>query len=72
MTATYTFDGPERLAHRLAPYSGDQRMVFGASTYRELVQMLDGNTNGINVPVAWASVCATSPPPWSPPDSGPP
>ncbi len=32
--------GPELLAHRLASYAGEQRMVFGATTYREFVQML--------------------------------
>ena len=33
--------GPELLEHRLDQYSGDVRMVFGATTYREFVQMLD-------------------------------
>ena len=32
--------GPEFLDHRLAQYSVDQRMVLGANTYREFVQML--------------------------------
>ncbi len=31
MTATYTFD------HRLALYSTEQRMVFGANTFRLFV-----------------------------------
>ncbi|ACU70649.1 bifunctional deaminase-reductase domain protein [Catenulispora acidiphila DSM 44928] len=32
--------GPELLAHRLDVYRGDQRMVFGATTYRDFVGML--------------------------------
>jgi dihydrofolate reductase len=32
--------GPEWLDHRLGLYSAEQRMVFGANTFREFVQML--------------------------------
>jgi dihydrofolate reductase len=32
--------GPELLAHRLGLYSGETRMVFGATTYRDFVDML--------------------------------
>ncbi|GAA3201335.1 dihydrofolate reductase family protein [Actinocorallia longicatena] len=32
--------GPEFLAHRLAQYREDQRMVLGATTFREFVEML--------------------------------
>ncbi|WP_375424629.1 dihydrofolate reductase family protein [uncultured Friedmanniella sp.] len=32
--------GPEFLAHRLAVYDGDQRMVFGATTFGMFLQML--------------------------------
>jgi dihydrofolate reductase len=32
--------GPELLDRRLAVYSPDQRMVFGANTYRDFVEML--------------------------------
>ncbi|WP_262849525.1 dihydrofolate reductase family protein [Mumia quercus] len=32
--------GPELLEHRLAQYDGDQRLVLGANTYREFVQLL--------------------------------
>jgi dihydrofolate reductase len=32
--------GPELLDHRLAVYDTEQRMVFGASTYRAFAQML--------------------------------
>jgi dihydrofolate reductase len=32
--------GPELLDHRLALFESEQRMVFGANTYREFVEML--------------------------------
>ena len=32
--------GPELLEHRLAVYGDEQRMVIGATTYREFVAML--------------------------------
>jgi dihydrofolate reductase len=36
--------GPELLDHRLALYSGEHRMVFGAKTYRLFAQMLASST----------------------------
>ena len=36
--------GPEFLDHRLALYSAEQRMVFGANTYRQLAQLLGSST----------------------------
>jgi dihydrofolate reductase len=36
--------GPELLDHRLAVYDPQQRMVFGANTYREFVAMLGPGT----------------------------
>jgi dihydrofolate reductase len=36
--------GPELLDHRLALYDPDQRMVFGANTYRAFAQMLASST----------------------------
>jgi dihydrofolate reductase len=36
--------GPELLDHRLAQYREEQRMVFGANTYRAFVQLLASNT----------------------------
>ncbi|MEV5912734.1 deaminase [Streptomyces sp. WAC 01325] len=36
--------GPELLEHRLALYDTEQRMVFGANTYRAFVQILASNT----------------------------
>ena len=37
--------GPELLDHRLALYGEEQRMVFGANTYRAFVQMLASGTD---------------------------
>lgn len=37
--------GPELLARRLDIYEADQRMVFGANTYRLFVQLLDSGTD---------------------------
>jgi len=36
--------GPELLDHRLALYSEEQRMVFGANTYRAFARMLASST----------------------------
>ena len=36
--------GPELLEHRLAVYDQEQRMVFGANTYRAHMQALDSST----------------------------
>lgn len=36
--------GPELLEHRLALYAGEQRMVFGATTYRVFTQLLAEGT----------------------------
>jgi hypothetical protein len=36
--------GPELLAHRLASYGEDQRMVLGANTFRAFVGMLATST----------------------------
>ena len=45
--------GPEFLDHRLASYSEEQRMVLGANTFREFVQMLGPGTgeSGVADPV---------------------
>jgi dihydrofolate reductase len=47
--------GPELLDHRLAEYSADQRMVFGANTYREFVQMLGTSDEGSEVFDPWVT-----------------
>jgi len=36
--------GPELLDRRLAVYDAEQRMVFGASTYRQFVRLLASGT----------------------------
>jgi dihydrofolate reductase len=45
--------GPELLDHRLALYGEEQRMVFGANTYREFVQMLGSSTEESDVGDPW-------------------
>ena len=47
--------GPELLDRRLALYSEDQRMVFGATTYREFVQMLASSTEDSDVRDPWVT-----------------
>ena len=44
--------GPELLDHRLALYDAQQRMVFGANTFREFVRLLGSSTEGTDVD-AW-------------------
>ena len=45
--------GPELLDHRLAVYGGEQRMVFGANTFRAFVQMLASSTEDSGVRDPW-------------------
>jgi dihydrofolate reductase len=45
--------GPELLDHRLAVYGPEQRMVFGANTYRQFAQMLGTGESGVGDP--WVS-----------------
>jgi len=47
--------GPELLAHRLAVYNAEQRMVFGANTYREFVQLLAASTQRSEVGDPWVT-----------------
>jgi dihydrofolate reductase len=47
--------GPELLAHRLASYGGEQRMVFGANTYRLFARMLASSTESSDVRDPWVS-----------------
>ena len=47
--------GPELLDHRLALYGGQQRMVFGANTYRAFAQMLASSTEESEVRDAWVT-----------------
>jgi dihydrofolate reductase len=45
--------GPELLDHRLASFEEEQRMVFGATTYRQFVQMLGASTDDSGVGDPW-------------------
>jgi dihydrofolate reductase len=47
--------GPELLDHRLALYDQEQRMVFGATTFRDFVQMLASSTEESEVRDPWVT-----------------
>jgi dihydrofolate reductase len=47
--------GPELLDHRLALYGTEQRMVFGAHTFRAFVQMLAASTEDSDVRDPWVT-----------------
>src|SRR5947207_12494110 len=47
--------GPELLDHRLSLYDSEQRMVFGASTYRAFAQMLASSTEESEVRDPWVT-----------------
>jgi dihydrofolate reductase len=47
--------GPELLDHRLGVYSQEQRMVFGANTYRAFAQMLASSAEGSDVRDPWVT-----------------
>ncbi|MFH9241611.1 dihydrofolate reductase family protein [Streptomyces anulatus] len=47
--------GPELLDRRLSLYGEDQRMVFGAHTYREFVRLLGPGTKEAGVGDAWVT-----------------
>ena len=47
--------GPELLAHRLALYSQEQRMIFGANTYRMFAQMLADSGEKSDVRDPWVT-----------------
>src|SRR5438477_1355434 len=47
--------GPELLDHRLALYSEEQRMVFGANTYRLFAEMLATSTEESEVRDPWVT-----------------
>src|SRR5919201_6483583 len=47
--------GPELLGHRLALYSAEQRMVFGANTYRLFVQMVNESNEESDVRDPWVT-----------------
>ncbi|MFJ4103918.1 dihydrofolate reductase family protein [Amycolatopsis japonica] len=47
--------GPEFLEHRLALYSEDQRMVFGATTFRTNMEMLNAEIPDVEALDPWVS-----------------
>jgi dihydrofolate reductase len=47
--------GPELLDHRLALYGAEQRMVFGANTYRAFARMLGSSTEESEVRDPWVT-----------------
>src|SRR5918999_5696286 len=47
--------GPELLDHRLALYGAEQRMVFGANTYRAFARMLASSTGESEVRDPWVT-----------------
>jgi dihydrofolate reductase len=47
--------GPELLDHRLALYRPQQRMVFGANTYRQFARMLAPSADGAEVGDPWVA-----------------
>ena len=47
--------GPELLDRRLALYSAEQRMVFGANTYRAFAQMIAASTEDSDVRDPWVT-----------------
>ncbi|MFJ6805352.1 dihydrofolate reductase family protein [Streptomyces anulatus] len=47
--------GPELLDRRLSLYGEDQRMVFGAHTYREFLRLLGPDTRESGVGDAWVT-----------------
>ncbi|MBW8801621.1 MAG: dihydrofolate reductase family protein [Streptomyces sp.] len=47
--------GPELLDHRLALYREEQRMVFGATTYRAFAQMLAESTEDSDARDPWVT-----------------
>lgn len=53
--------GPELLDRRLSLYGEDQRMVFGANTYREFVRLLGPSTKESGVGDAWVTRMRTLP-----------
>jgi dihydrofolate reductase len=53
--------GPELLARRLSLFDEEQRMVFGATTYRQFVEMLGASTEEYGVGDPWVQRMRTMP-----------
>src|SRR5690348_873781 len=56
--------GPELLDHRLAVYDTEQRMVFGANTYRAFAQMLASSTEESEARDPWVTQMRSLPARW--------
>ncbi|GAB3679264.1 dihydrofolate reductase family protein [Angustibacter aerolatus] len=53
--------GPELLAHRLAQYEAEQRLVLGAITFRQFTQMLADSTEDSDVRDPWVTAMRALP-----------
>jgi dihydrofolate reductase len=53
--------GPELLDHRLGLYGSEQRMVFGANTFRAFVEMLAASTEDSDVRDPWVTRMVNTP-----------
>ncbi|MBE2316704.1 dihydrofolate reductase family protein [Solirubrobacter sp. CPCC 204708] len=53
--------GPEFLAHREAMYDAEQRMVFGAKTYKQYVEMLGASAPDPLLSAGWITRMRNSP-----------
>ena len=53
--------GPELLEHRFASFGAEQRMVFGANTFRAFVEMLSSSTEDSEVRDPWVTRMVNTP-----------
>ena len=53
--------GPELLERRLASFVAEQRMVFGATTFRQFVEMLASSTEKSDVRDPWVTLMRNMP-----------
>ena len=53
--------GPKLLDHRLGLYGSEQRMVFGANTFRAFVEMLAASTEDSDVRDPWVTRMVNTP-----------
>ena len=53
--------GPELLDHRRATYDGEQRMVFGATTFRQFMSMMASSTEDSDVRDPWVTQMRSTP-----------
>ncbi len=53
--------GPELLEHRFASFGAEQRMVFGANTFRAFVEMLSSSTEDSDVRDPWVTRMVNTP-----------